>query len=122
MRDLGYVEEENLQLEVRWEEGDLKRLPVLAAELVQLKGGCHCRGDFASGSRGQAGDADDSHCDAPQFRSGRRRAGRKSCDPGGNITGLSVMDPGIGEKRIQLLKEIFPSLPMRWTFSGIRTT
>ena len=28
------------------------------------------------------GDADDSYCDARQFRSGRGRVGRKSCTPG----------------------------------------
>src|ERR1700682_6741464 len=30
--------------------------------------------------------------------------------PGGNITGLSQMAPELGEKRIQLLKEIFPKV------------
>ena len=30
--------------------------------------------------------------------------------PGGNITGLSVMAPELGEKRIQLLKEMFPKV------------
>src|SRR5947207_11465273 len=36
LRELGYVEGKNLQLEVRWGEGKLERLPTLAAELVQL--------------------------------------------------------------------------------------
>src|ERR1700674_4260182 len=37
LRELGYVEGKNLQLEVRWGEGKLERLPALAAELVQAK-------------------------------------------------------------------------------------
>jgi putative ABC transport system substrate-binding protein len=37
LRELGYVEGKNLQLELRWGEGKLERLPALAAELVQLK-------------------------------------------------------------------------------------
>ena len=37
LRELGYVEGKNIQLEVRWGEGKLERLPALAAELVQLK-------------------------------------------------------------------------------------
>jgi len=37
LRELGYVEGKNLQLEVRWGEGKLERLPALAAELVRLK-------------------------------------------------------------------------------------
>src|SRR5260370_42123691 len=35
--ELGYVEGKNLQLEVRWGEGQLERLPALAAELAQFK-------------------------------------------------------------------------------------
>src|SRR5204862_8111892 len=37
LRALGYVEGKNLQLDVRWGEGKLERLPTLAAELVELK-------------------------------------------------------------------------------------
>jgi putative ABC transport system substrate-binding protein len=37
LRELGYVEGKNLQLEVRWGEGKLERLPALADELVQAK-------------------------------------------------------------------------------------
>src|SRR5205814_10333638 len=37
LRELGYVEGKNLQLELRWGEGKLERLPALAAELVVAK-------------------------------------------------------------------------------------
>src|SRR6185295_7547475 len=37
LRELGYVEGKNIQLEVRWGEGKLERMPALAAELVRLK-------------------------------------------------------------------------------------
>ncbi len=37
MRDLGYVEGKNLLLEWRFADGDVGRLPTLAAELVALK-------------------------------------------------------------------------------------
>ncbi len=37
LRDLGYVEGQNITLELRWAEGKLERLPDLAAELVRLK-------------------------------------------------------------------------------------
>ncbi len=39
LRDLGYVEGQNITLELRWGEGKLERLPDLAAELVRLKMG-----------------------------------------------------------------------------------
>ena len=37
LREHGWVEGKNFALELRWAEGDLSRLPALAAELVRLK-------------------------------------------------------------------------------------
>ena len=37
IRDLGYVDGENIAIETRWAEGHLDRLQLLAAELVQLR-------------------------------------------------------------------------------------
>src|SRR3982074_2127801 len=38
LRDLGYVEGQNIRFEFRSAEGQINRLPELAAELVRLKG------------------------------------------------------------------------------------
>ena len=107
LRELGYVEGKNLQLEVRWGEGKLERLPTLAAELVQAKV------DVIVASSSPAVVA-------------ARQATRTipivmplSSDPvgdglvaslarpGGNITGLSLMAPELGEQRLQLLQAMF---------------
>lgn len=37
LRTLGWIEGKNLQIEYRWAEGNVERLPALAAELVALK-------------------------------------------------------------------------------------
>jgi putative ABC transport system substrate-binding protein len=37
LRDLGYVEGQNIVIEYRWAEGQVERLPDLAAEFVRLK-------------------------------------------------------------------------------------
>src|SRR4029453_16299950 len=37
LRDLGYVEGKNVPIEPRYADGNLERLPLLAAELVQWK-------------------------------------------------------------------------------------
>src|SRR5215813_1109366 len=37
LRDLGWIEGQNIQIESRWAEGDSRRLPGLAADLVRLK-------------------------------------------------------------------------------------
>jgi len=40
LRDLGYMEGQNIVIEPRWGEGKVERLPALAAELVSLKVDC----------------------------------------------------------------------------------
>ena len=37
LRDLGYIEGQNIVFEYRWGEGNIDRFPILAAELVRLK-------------------------------------------------------------------------------------
>lgn len=37
MRDLGYIDGENITVEYRYAEGNFEKLPALAAELVRLK-------------------------------------------------------------------------------------
>src|SRR5262245_10506004 len=37
MRELGWIEGQNIVIERRWAEGRIERLPALAMELVQLK-------------------------------------------------------------------------------------
>ncbi len=93
LHELGYVEGKTLQLEVRWGEGKLERLPALAAELVQLK-------------------VDVIVAAASPSVVAAREATRTipivmpvSSDPVGD--GLVAE---LGGKRLQLLKEVFPKV------------
>jgi len=110
LRELGYVEGKNLQLEVRWGEGKLERLPALAAELVQLKVDVIVAATSPSVVAAHQATrtipivmplSPDPVGDGLVASLAR---------PGGNITGLSQMSPELGEKRIQLLKEMFPKV------------
>jgi putative tryptophan/tyrosine transport system substrate-binding protein len=58
LRDLGWVEGQNLFVDFRWAEGKYDRLLELAAELVRLKVDVLVAGDIGS----QASDKDNSHC------------------------------------------------------------
>jgi putative ABC transport system substrate-binding protein len=108
LRDLGYIEGKNVQLEVRWGEGKLERLPVLAAELVGLKVDVIVA--VTSPSVMAAKQATQTIPIVMPLSSDPVADGlvKSLARPGGNITGLSLMTPDVGAKRLQLLKEVFP--------------
>ena len=110
LRELGYVEGKNLQLDVRWGRGKLDRLPALAAELVQSKVDVIVAA--TSPSVVAARQATRSIPIVMPTSSDPVGDGLVAslAHPGGNITGLSAMSPELGEKRIQLLKEMFPKV------------
>jgi len=110
LRELGYVEGKNLQLEVRWGEGKLERLPALAAELVRLKVDVIVA--MTSPSVVAAKQATRTIPVVMPLSSDPVGDGLVAslARPGGNITGLSMMAPELGAKRLQLLKEVFPKL------------
>jgi putative tryptophan/tyrosine transport system substrate-binding protein len=110
LRELGYVEGKNLQLEVRWGEGKLDRLPALAAELVQLKVDVI----VAASSPAVLAASQATRTIPIVMPTSSDPVGdglvASLARPGGNITGLSQMAPELGEKRLQLLKEMFPKV------------
>ena len=110
MRELGYVEGQNVVFEERWAEGKAERLPNLAAELVGRKvdvivaGGTLAPLAAMRATKtipivlGAAG--------AP-VETGLVSSLAK---PGGNVTGLSNLSADLTAKRLQLLKEVVPGV------------
>jgi putative ABC transport system substrate-binding protein len=110
LRDLGYVEGENLLIEYRWAQGNNQRLPQLAAELVGRKPDVlvtHGPPGALAAKRATAtipivlgviGEAV-----AIGAVEGLAR-------PGGNVTGLSFFVPELNAKRLEVLKEVVPRL------------
>jgi putative ABC transport system substrate-binding protein len=110
LRDLGYVERKNILIEYRYAEGKLDRLPELAAELVRLKVDVMVLA--GSAAIRPAKEATNTipivmANDADPVGSGVIASLAR---PGGNITGLSNLAPEISGKRLELLKEIVPTL------------
>jgi putative ABC transport system substrate-binding protein len=111
LRDLGYVEGQNIAIELRSAEGNNDRLPAMAAELVRLKVDLI----FAAGGTPVSFAARKATNVIPIVFVG-------SIDPvfvglvdslarpGGNITGFSTGAPGMYGKRLELLKETLPTL------------
>jgi len=111
MRKLGWIEGKNIAIEYRYAEGKLDRLPILASELVGL------RVDVIVAAGGST------------LVEAARKATEtipivmtNSADPvgsglvaslarpGGNVTGLSTLSLELGDKRLELLKEVVPKL------------
>ena len=110
LHELGYVEGKNMLIEYRYAEGKLDRLPAFAAELVRLKVDVI----VTAGASG-TGPAKEATTTIPivMAQDGDPVATgvvASLARPGGNITGLSTLAPGLSGKRLELLKEIVPKL------------
>ena len=110
LRELGYVEGQNIAFEFRWAEGQYDRLPGLAAELVRLKVNVIVAGGPpAIQTAKQATEtipivmAAVADPVAAGFVASLAR-------PGGNITGLSLMLPELVGKQLELVKEVLPKV------------
>ena len=110
LRDLGYVEGQNIVIEYRYAEGKLDRLPDLAAELVRLKVEVIVAGDSATIPF--AAQATRSIPIVMSVSNDPVGAGYVAslARPGGNITGLSNVSVDLAGKRLELLKEVVPKL------------
>ena len=110
LRQLGYVEGKNIFIEYRYAEGKGERLPDLAAELVRLKVDI-----IVTTSPGTTLAAKKASATIPiVFASANDPVGTglvsSLAQPGGNITGLSLMVPDLDGKRLELLKEALPKV------------
>ena len=110
LRDLGYVEGRNIVIEYRYAGEKYERLSALAAELVRLKVDVIV-------SHGTPGPLAAKHATSVipivMTSAGDPVASglvSSLARPGGNVTGMSLMVPELGGKRLHLLKEIIPGL------------
>jgi putative ABC transport system substrate-binding protein len=110
LRGLGYVEGNNIVLELRYAEGKFDRLPALAAELVRLRvDAIVTAGPSVTRPAKEATAAipivmtNDSDPVGSGFVASLAR-------PGGNITGLTSLAQELSGKRLEILKEIIPKL------------
>ena len=110
LREVGYVEGQNLTLESRISEGKIERLPGLAAELVRLN--CDVIVTVGSGAAQAAKNVTKTIPIVMGWGPDAVRRGIVSdlARPAGNITGLTDMGAEPYGKRFELLKEVVPKL------------
>jgi putative ABC transport system substrate-binding protein len=111
LRELGYIEGQNIAIEYRYAEGKNDRLPGLATELVRLKVDIIvvAAGDVTIRA---AKNATKTIPIVIMLKSDPVRAGHVEslAHPGGNVTGLTALNRELGGKRLELLKEAVPKL------------
>ena len=111
LRELGYIEGQNIAIEYRYAEGKRDLFPQLAAELVSLKVDII----LASGNPPMRA-AMNATKTIPIVMMGAGgdpvEAGfiESLARPGGNVTGITNLNRELGGKRLELLKEAVPKL------------
>src|SRR5436309_2454454 len=110
LKERGYTEGKNILLDYRYAEGNVDRLPSLAAELVQLKVDV-----IVTTSGNSARAATEATKTIPivlttgadPVKSGLAESLAR---PGRNVTGLSIIEEDLSGKRLEILKETFPKM------------
>ena len=112
LRELGYIEGQNIAIEYRYAEGKVDRFSELAAEVVRLKVDVI----VAAGGTRLVLAAKNATKTIPIVMVGSPddpvEAGliESLAHPGGNVTGVTNLTRELGGKRLELLKEAVPKL------------
>jgi len=110
LRELGYVEGKNVLIEYKWAEGRFERMPELAEELVRLKVDIIIAPNSAIARAAKKATSTIPIVMANAGNPFGEGLVANLAHPGGNVTGLTNLSQELSGKRLELLKQIFPTL------------
>jgi putative ABC transport system substrate-binding protein len=110
LREHGYVVGQNIEIEYRWTDGKTERLPVIARELVDSRVDIIIVAGADSTKAAKAATTTIPIVMASSQDAVGDGLVASLAHPGGNVTGRSVYAPELTSKRIEILKEMFPTL------------
>ena len=111
LKEVGYTEGQNVAIEYRWAKDQIARLPILAAELVQLQPSVI----VAGGSPASALAAKSATTTIPiVFMNAADPVAiglvTSFNRPGGNVTGATLLSSELVSKRLGILRDLLPSM------------
>ncbi|HET9718168.1 MAG TPA: ABC transporter substrate-binding protein [Pseudolabrys sp.] len=109
LRDLGYFEGKNIQIEYRSAAGNLNLLPTLAAELVGLRVDIIIASETPAVQAAKRATSEIPIVMAPSGDPVGTGLIVSLSRPGGNVTGLSAATAELAGKSLQLIREILPA-------------
>ncbi len=110
LRELGYVEGQNIAIESRWAEGKYDRYHALAADLVRLKVDVIVAVGGAATQAAQRATRTIPLVMSVVIDPLGSGLVANLARPGGNVTGLSMMAPDLVGKQLEVLKEVVPKV------------
>jgi putative ABC transport system substrate-binding protein len=110
MKELGYVEGQNIYIEYRFAGGSIERLGEFAAELVRVKVDVIVAGSTQSIDAAKRATRTIPIVFPVTFDPVGSGFVTSLAQPGGNLTGLSTVNPDAAAKRVELMKEIMPGI------------
>jgi putative ABC transport system substrate-binding protein len=110
LRQLGYTEGRNIAIEYRGADGRIERFPNLAAELVRLEVDLIFAANTRAALAARQATSTIPIVSAVMGDPVEDGLVASLAQPGGNVTGLTLLAPELTAKRMQLLKDALPNV------------